>query len=158
MRRIIVSKTGSTLAGSTGAGFKAPSRAALTVATTEAFREDSHENRTYRGVRSSIAIMENRAVYGQPIDQAKRARAEARQAKRDARELEQAKARAANLARVQAQAPITNAEALELIRKHRELEERLIAEEKAEAMAEAKAKRMEFVRQRQSALAALSKC
>jgi len=148
MRRIIVSKTGSTLAGNTGAGFKAPSRAALTVATTEAFREDDRDNRTYRGVRSSIAIMENRAVYGQPIDQAKR----------DARELEQAKARAANLARVQAQAPITNAEALELIRKHRELEERLIAEEKAEAMAEAKAKRMEFVRQRQSALAALSKC
>jgi hypothetical protein len=148
MRRIIVSKSGNTLAGNTGAGFKAPSRAALTVATTEAFREDSHENRTYRGVRSSIAIMENRAVYGQPIDQGKRARAEARQAK----------ARAANLAKVQAQAPITNAEALELIRKHREFEARLIAEEKASAMAEAKAKRIEFVRQRQSALAALSKC
>lgn len=156
MRRVIVSKTGGVITGNTGTGYKAPNRAAMTVATpvSDSFREFNDDNRMRRSEpRSCLAIAQSRAVYGRPIDAAARARAE----KREARELAKARERAANLARVKSVQPITNEEALELIRKHRELEARLIAEEKAEAMAEAKAKRLEFVRARQSALAALSK-
>lgn len=125
------------------------------VGTKKAFQ---NERVFPRVPRTCIAIAQDKAsVYGHPIDNAARARSEARQARIDARELEQAKARAANLARVHAQTPISNAEALELIRKHREAEARLLAEEAAEEAAERKAKRMEFVRQRQGALAGLSK-
>lgn len=84
-------------------------------------------------MRSNGGILESRSIYSPA-------------------ETRKARERAANLAKAQGE-PLTNAEALELIRKARELEARLIAEEQAEA----KAKRMEFVRSRQSALAALNK-
>lgn len=156
MRRVIISKTGGVLTGNAGTGYKAPNRATMTVATpaSDSFREFNDDNRMRRSEpRSCLAIAQSRAIYGRPIDAAARARAE----KREARELAKARERAANLARVKSVAPITNEEALELIRKHQELEARLIAEERAEEQTEAKAKRTEYVRRRQSALAGLNK-
>ncbi len=53
--------------------------------------------------------------------------------------------------------PLTEGEALELIRKHRELEAQLVAQEKAEETETLKAKRVEFIRRKQSAMAAMAK-
>lgn len=67
-------------------------------------------------------------------------------------QVREARARAEELAKAQGE-PLTNEEALELIRRARETEAALLAEEQAEA----KAKRMEFIRRKQSAMAGLNK-
>lgn len=172
MRRVIISKTGGVLTGTTGTGYKAPSQAALTVATPASFREFNDGNRLRRSEpRSFLAIAESRAVYGRPIDGKARARAEKRETKRQEEEAR----RAANLKWARETPILSESEALAIVRMVREqeakaaaeaqakarrdaeLEARLIAEERAEEMAEAKAKRLEFVRARQSALAGLNK-
>lgn len=152
MRRIIVSKSGNTLAGSPPSGYETPSRAALTVQTVEAFQERRPENRTERTPRSCLAILQSRAVYGRPVDAKARARAE----KRHAKELEAEAKRQANLAWARQTPILSEAEALELVRKHREAEARLIAEERAEELAEARAKREAFIAGRRSALMGLN--
>ena len=153
MRRIIVSKSGNTLAGSPPSGYVAPSRAAFTVQTVEAFQERRPENRTDRHPRSCLDILQNRAVYGRPVDAKARARAE----KRDAREQAAETKRQANLAWARNTPILSESEALEVIRKHRDLEARLIAEERAEEQAEARAKREAFIASRRSALLGLNK-
>lgn len=110
-------------------------RRLIVVGTSKQFQGEGLPS---RAPESCLSILERRAIYGRP----ERVR------------VEQAAKVAAPMA---IGAPITNEEALELIRKHRELESRLLAEERAEELAEAKAKRLEFVKARQSALAALSK-
>lgn len=152
MRRIIVSRSGNTLAGSPPSGYTAPSHAALTVQTTEAFQVRRPENRTDRGIRSSHSIIATKAIYGRPVSAAAKARAE----KRQAREAEAEATRQANLAWAHQTPILSEAEALELVRKHREAEARLIAEERAEEQAEARAKREAFIATRRSALMGLN--
>lgn len=152
MRRVIISKDGSVLAGSRFSGFSAPSHAALTVQTVEAFQERRPENRTERGIRSSHTIIASKAIYGRPVSATAKARAE----KRQAREAEVEAARQTNLAWARNTPILSEAEALELVRKHRELEAKLLAEERAEEQAEARAKREAFVARRRSALAGLN--
>lgn len=110
-------------------------RRTIVVGTSKQFEG---EKLPRREPESCLSILERHAIYGRPE------RVKAERATKAA-------------APMVIGAPITNEEALELIRKHRELEARLIAEERAEEQAEAKAKRLEFVRARQSALAALNK-
>jgi len=152
MRKIIISKSGNTLAGSPSSGYETPSRAAFTVQTVEAFQERRPENRTERGMRSSYAIIASKAIYGRPVSATAKARAEKRQAREAAAEA----ARQVNLAWASQTPLLTEAEALELVRKHREAEARLLAEERSEEQAEARAKRKAFIANRRSALMGLN--
>lgn len=83
-------------------------------------------------MRSSSQALESRSIYSPSQVREARARAEA-------------------LVKAQGE-PLTNEEALEIIRRARETEAALLAEEQAEA----KAKRVEFIRRRQSAMAGLN--